>query len=212
MSHLAIGAALGSHRVRGTSSLRVTEGGSLVESLTDEVKLALASSGNFHGTLENSESYGKELYFVDGELYLRPRFGRFQRRPPTTEREPGAMRSELVSTPGAYFELLAPGVLLRDGGTAEVAGRSGRAVELAMAPRARARAHGRFPAEMARGRRSPRGTRARCPRQRQRRPPRGRARGCPRLRARRPSLCPRARGRAVQFPISEHRLKSPHPR
>ncbi|MCA9680076.1 MAG: hypothetical protein H6708_17290 [Kofleriaceae bacterium] len=127
-------AALGSHRVHITSKVEVKEGAEVVDSLSDDTILEVAADGQFHGKLDNSADYGREIIFTGGELYLRPRYARWHRRLPTEPGEPAHLRDELYAVLGDYFDLVGHAAEVSDKGAATVAGRAGRKVEIKLAP------------------------------------------------------------------------------
>lgn len=139
MPHQTVAAALGSHRFHGTSKTTVTDGAATVEELADETRIEFRDGGAFSAVLENSQDYGRQAVFADGVLYLRPRHGKFHRRPPVDDAEPGRIRDEVFATLGAYFELLAPGAELSDRGADQVAGRAARKIDITRAPEPRER-------------------------------------------------------------------------
>ena len=102
----------------------------MVETLTDHTAINRAADGDFHATLRNSKDYGRDVFFVDGQLYLRPRYGKFHRRPPVEQADPARIQDEMGGALAATLVLLAPGSALKDGGTRDVAGRAARVVEL----------------------------------------------------------------------------------
>jgi hypothetical protein len=129
---------LGAHRFRGVSELSVSEAGTVIESLADRTSIDFAADGDYHATLDNSRDYGRHVYHVDGLLYLRPRYGKYHRRAPTEDAEPGRIASEVFATLGAYYEPLAAQAKVTDGGRIDHHGRPARRIELSRAARARA--------------------------------------------------------------------------
>jgi hypothetical protein len=130
LTHAQVSALIGPHQVRGRSRHEVREGTELVEELDDEIAIELDSEGRYHAILNNSKEYGREVFFAGGALYLRPRYGKYHRRAPVDDDEPDRLRSEIFGTVAAHLELLAPGLAVEDGGTAEVGGRAARLVKL----------------------------------------------------------------------------------
>ncbi|HLU68214.1 MAG TPA: hypothetical protein VKZ63_18145 [Kofleriaceae bacterium] len=130
LTHAQLSALLGPHQVSGRSHLEVREGNELVESLDEDLSIQLDADGNYHAVSSNSQDYGRDVYFVDGALYLRPRYGKFHRRQPNQSTEPDRIRSEMFGSAAAHLELLAPGLAVADGGTVEVASRPARLVKL----------------------------------------------------------------------------------
>lgn len=137
LPHARVGELLGSHTVTGKSHTEVLEKGAAVESIDDEMGIELDAKGNYHAQADNSKEYGRDVYFVDGWLYLRPRFGKFNRRRPVDDGEAARLRGEVYGTVAATLELLAPGAALSDGGVVQVGGREARLVKLATARKPR---------------------------------------------------------------------------
>lgn len=136
--HRQLATAIGAHRFAGSSRVRLLEDGKEIELLEDETRLEVAAGGNFLARLDNSRDYGREAYFVDGDLYLRPRFGKYHRRAPTSDEEPLAIRDDVFATLGAYFEVAAAAAAIEDQGETTHQGRRARklGVSLAASPSA----------------------------------------------------------------------------
>ncbi len=130
--HSRIAGGLGAHSFRGTSKLRVTAGDEVVRSLDDETAIDYAANGDFRAILDNSREYGRHALFVDGTLYLRPRFGKYHQRPPTSDDEPAGIRDDIYATLGDYFDLVSAAAAPDDLGSVTADGRSGRKIELVM--------------------------------------------------------------------------------
>jgi hypothetical protein len=137
LRHADVTALVGPHTVTGRSHTEVHEKGVVIEVIDDEMGIEFDAKGNFHAQLDNSKEYGRDVYFVDGWLYLRPRYGKFHRRRPTDDSEPGRIRGEIFGSVGATLDLLAPGLAVSDGGPVQVAGRQARLVKLGPAQRPR---------------------------------------------------------------------------
>jgi hypothetical protein len=131
LGHDQVGVLVGPHVVAGRSHIEVREGATPVEVLDDETAIQLDGKGNYHAVLSNSKEYGREVYFVDGWMYLRPRYGKYHKRQPADEAEPARVRGEIFGGVAAQFDLLAGGVSLSDGGKTEVHGRPARKVVVA---------------------------------------------------------------------------------
>ncbi|HTE54186.1 MAG TPA: hypothetical protein VK698_25200 [Kofleriaceae bacterium] len=138
LGHAQVGALLGPHTVTGRSHTEVLEKGVVVETIDDEMGIEFDAKGNYHAQVDNSKEYGRDVYFVGGWLYLRPRYGKFHRRRPGDDGEAGRIRGEIYATVGATLDLLAPGVALSDGGKLQVSGRAARLIKLGTAPEPRA--------------------------------------------------------------------------
>jgi hypothetical protein len=135
--HHRVAGALGAHVFRATSSVDVTVTGGgepdAHEKLDVTARIEYAEPQRFRAVVENSADYGREIVFADGQLYLRPRYGAFHRRPPSDEHEPAGWRDDIYAELAGHLELLAPGLAVRDGGAADVNGRPARRIELARA-------------------------------------------------------------------------------
>jgi hypothetical protein len=132
-----IDAMLGPHTVTISTTTTITEAGHPVSDLTDRVTLELGENTSYHAVYENSADYGREIVWLAGKLYLRPRYQRWHERTPETPDEPERLRDQLTEAPFATWDLLAPGVEVSDLGTAQVAGRAGRKIAVKVAPEAR---------------------------------------------------------------------------
>lgn len=135
MPHHDVLAALGPHTVSITTHTTVEEAGKVTTELGDQTTLEIGEGATFHGLYTNTGDYGREVTFVDGTLYLRPRYQRWHARAPETTAEPGELRDAFFEPIAATWELLAPGVEPSGQGTAEVAGRAGTKIAIKMSPR-----------------------------------------------------------------------------
>jgi hypothetical protein len=123
-------AALGPHTAGVNSAITVTEAGKPVSELSDHAQVDNGTGDAYHAIYTNSADYGRETTFVDGTLYLRPRYQRWHARDPETPDEPAELRDRYFDAVAATWDLLAPGVELADRGALEVAGRAGRKIEV----------------------------------------------------------------------------------
>lgn len=130
----AIAAAIGPHELAIATTTTVDEGAARVSALDERATIEVGEAGAFHGVYTNSEDYGREVTFVAGKLYLRPRYQRWHGRAPEAADEPGKLRDGFAEAVGATWELVAPGVELDDRGVVQVAGRSARKIEFKLAP------------------------------------------------------------------------------
>jgi hypothetical protein len=126
--------ALGPHSYSISSETLVDEAGKRVEALSDRASIESAANGTYHAVYTNSADYGREVTFVDGKLYLRPRYQRWHGRAPETPEEPAEVRDSFFEAIGATWDLLAPGAELTDGGAATANGRAGRKIIVKLAP------------------------------------------------------------------------------
>jgi len=132
--HAEVARRLGAHTAKITSRIEVKEGDTVVESLSDETLVEISADGDYHARYDNSADYGREVIWQGGAMFLRPRYAKWHRRPPTDEQEPIAVRDQMYAVAGDYFDLVAHAAEVSDKGAAEVAGRSGRRVEIKLDP------------------------------------------------------------------------------
>jgi len=137
--HSRIAQGLGTHSFRGTSKVVIAANVETVRALDDETAIDYSASGEFRATLDNSLEYGRHALFVDGTLYLRPRFGKYHKRAPTHVGEPAGICDDIYATLGDYFDLVSTAATGVDKGTASIGGRSAHKIELAMADSPRPR-------------------------------------------------------------------------
>jgi hypothetical protein len=127
-------AALGPHTYSLNTSTIVDEAGKQVSNLSDHTTIELGTGNTFHATYTNSADYGREVIYVDGKLYLAPRYQRWHGRAPDSADEPAQLRDSFFDAIAATWDLLAPGAELTDAGTTQVAGRAGRKIVIKLAP------------------------------------------------------------------------------
>jgi len=129
LPHHVIAAALGAHTLTIAMATHVTEGGKPVTDLDDKTTIELGDR-SFHAVYTNSADYGREVVWTGGKLYLRPRYQRWHERGPETPNEPQQIEDSFAEPVAATWDLLAPGVEITDRGTVQIAGRTGRKIEL----------------------------------------------------------------------------------
>ena len=135
--------AIGPHSAVIDSKTIVEESGKPISELADHAAIENADRGGFHGVYTNSADYGREAIYVPpaansgsavaGALYLRPRYQRWHGRAPEVPDEPATIRDQYFAAIAAMWDLLAPGAELADRGSTQVAGRSGRKIEVRLA-------------------------------------------------------------------------------
>lgn len=133
--HRQVLVALGPHTATLSSATTVEEAGKPVSALTDTTKIEIGDAGAFHAIYGNDADYGREVIFVGGKLYLRPRYQRWHGRAPENTEEPAALRDQYFEPIAATWDLLAPGIELSDKGPADVAGRPGRKIAIQLSPK-----------------------------------------------------------------------------
>jgi hypothetical protein len=134
LPHHAVAAALGSCSVAISTTTTVDEGGKHVEELSDHVSIELGDKGAYHALYTNSADYGRETIFVDGKLFLRPRYQRWHARAPEAPDEPEQLRDAYYQAIDATWDLIAPRAELNDLGPAQVAGRAGEKIAVKLDP------------------------------------------------------------------------------
>jgi hypothetical protein len=126
--------ALGAHTYTITTETTISEAGQQVSALADRTVIDLGEGDSFRGVYTNSADYGREVTFVTGMLYLRPRYQRWHGRAPESPEEPAAIRDSLFEGIAATWDLMAPAAELVDVGAAEVSGRAGRKIVVQLSP------------------------------------------------------------------------------
>lgn len=129
-----VAAALGPHTYSISTSTIVEEAGKPVSELSDQTKIELSDKAPFQAIYTSSADYGREALFVDGKLYLRPRYQRWHGRAPDHPDEPLAIRDSFFTPIAATWELVAPAAELTDQGATQVSGRAGRKIAVKRAP------------------------------------------------------------------------------
>src|SRR5262245_46945908 len=123
-------AALGPHSVAVSTVTTVSEAGQPISELSDHAQIDNGDSGAYHAIYTNSADYGRETTFVNGKLFLRPRYQRWHARGPEAPDEPEALRDQYFDGVAAVWDLLAPGAELADRGQIQISGRTGRKIEV----------------------------------------------------------------------------------
>ena len=126
---------LGPHTATLAATTTVEEAGKPVSSLGDTTTIEIGDAGAFHAIYGNDADYGREVIFVGGKLYLRPRYQRWHGRAPESTDEPAALRDQFFEPIAATWDLLAPGIELSDKGPADAGGRPGRKIAIGLSPK-----------------------------------------------------------------------------
>ena len=127
-------AQLGDHRLIVTTQSEVREANKVLETLDDTTTIDLARDGTYRAIYENKNDYGREVVFLGGKLFLRPRYARWHERAPETDTEASEIRDQMASALGAHLAIYAHGLEVSDKGTVQEAGRAGHRLELKLAP------------------------------------------------------------------------------
>jgi hypothetical protein len=130
----------GAHRIAGASHVVVSAEGKPLESLDEQTLVERDARGVLHAVYTNSRDQGRELFAAGDTVWVRPRYGKFHRRPPAEPGEAERVASEVGGVFAAHLELVAAGIALRDAGAATAAGRPARRIVLGRGGGARPRA------------------------------------------------------------------------
>src|SRR5215510_4579739 len=106
----------GAQRFHGASRLVVVEEGRTVEDLEELAAVDQAANGDLHASYANSRDQGRELYATGGTIWVRPRYGKFHRRPPVAPDEAARTADDIYGAFAADFDLVAAAADLREGG------------------------------------------------------------------------------------------------
>jgi hypothetical protein len=120
---------LGARRVEARSTIEVAAGGRAPEKLEETFTLDSDGAGAFHVVHDNSRGVGMEAIATGGELYTRPRHGKFARRRPEGD-ESARLRQLVERAPYGMLEPLGRFCAVKDAGSVQLAGRSGRKLAL----------------------------------------------------------------------------------
>ena len=127
-------AAAGAHAITIKTQTIVDEAGKPVSELTDEATIENGDAGTFRGVYTNSADYGREAIFSGGKLYLKPRYQRWHGRAPESASEPADVRESFYGAIAATWDLVGYAAELTDRGVVQHAGKSGRKIEVKLAP------------------------------------------------------------------------------
>ena len=129
-------AALGPHAITIKTQTVVDEAGKPVSDLSDESTIENGDTDTYRAVYTNTADYGRETIYLANKLYLRPRYQRWHGRAPETTAEPTEIRESFYGAIPATWDLLGYAAELTDRGVVQVAGRSGRKIELKLSPSA----------------------------------------------------------------------------
>jgi hypothetical protein len=132
--HHTVAEAVSAHQVKITARYEVSENGQVVDQLSDETVIEAAADGTYHALYTNSADYGREVTWLGGKLYLRPRYAKWHVRDANNPREPGQILDQMFAVAGDYFDLVAFAAEVTDQGAETVAGRAGRRVAIKLSP------------------------------------------------------------------------------
>jgi hypothetical protein len=120
----------GPQKAAEKATVTVRRGGETVESLAEESVVERGAGGELHATYANSRDHGRELFAAGGIVWVRPRYGKFHRRPPARPDEAERAAAEIGGLLAAQLELCAAGLAVEDAGATTVAGRPARRLVL----------------------------------------------------------------------------------
>jgi hypothetical protein len=125
---------IGPHTLSISTATTVEEAGKPVDELSDHTTIELGDKSAFHAIYTNSADYGREVTYLGGQLYLKPRYQKWHQRAPESPDEPEQIDDQMAGAVFATWDLLAPGVELTDQGPAQVGGRAGRKIAVKLSP------------------------------------------------------------------------------
>jgi len=138
-SHDKVGAAIGAHKFSGSSTVEVLRGDTSLQKIEANVVIELDARGNYRAIRNLSGDYGREVIYLDGTLYLRPRYSKYHRRAPETKAEPTKLRNQFFSTLAEYLQPLANVLAIDKVSEVSFAGRSAYKITLTTADKPRTR-------------------------------------------------------------------------
>jgi hypothetical protein len=117
-------ARLGAHKMDASSTLKLESATRETQSLEETFAVEADGAGGVHLLHDNSRDNGFEAVATAGQLYVKPRYGRFTRR--RIEGDELARLRVAAETPAAaYVRLLQPWLQVREAGAVSVAGHAG---------------------------------------------------------------------------------------
>ena len=137
LSHSAVTARLGAHRLTCKSTLQTKVAGFAPRKVVQQMVLNVDQKGHFAAVKHTGPQHGQEVIWTGGWLYPRQRHGKFLRRRARAG-EPRKTANRLAGYLPAYMELLAPHLTLKAGGETTHEQRKALRVALAPAPKPKA--------------------------------------------------------------------------
>ena len=117
-------ARLGAHKMDAASTLKLTAPTREPTTLEETFAVEANGAGDVHLLHDNSRGNGFEAVATGGQLYVKPRYGRFAKQ--RIEGENLARLRVAAETPAAaYVRLLAPWLQIHEAGAVAVAGHAG---------------------------------------------------------------------------------------
>ena len=135
-SYALVLADLGAHTITIKTQTVVDEASKPVSDLSDESVIKNGDKGTYQAVYTNTADYGRETIFVGDKLYLRPRYQRWHGRAPESAGEPVEIRESFYGAIAATRDLVGYAAELTDRGVVQVAGKSGRKIEIKLDPSA----------------------------------------------------------------------------
>jgi len=133
-THTSVIAAIGVHAATIDTQTIVEDGGKQISLLSDHARIELGEAASYQAVYTNSGDYGRETTFVGGKLYLRPRYQRWHVRAPEAPDEPAELRDQYFGAVAATWDLVGFAAELTDRGPVQVGARTGRKIEVKLAP------------------------------------------------------------------------------
>jgi hypothetical protein len=126
---------LGARHFEATSSIKIEPAGQPVQQLDETYRLDSDGRGALHLLHDNAHAQGMEAVLVGGELYVRPRYGKFIHRKPEGD-EVERLRALVEGVAGDYVTMLERWLSVSEAGRTEVSGRPAVRLKLTAAPTA----------------------------------------------------------------------------
>jgi hypothetical protein len=113
---------LGAHRLTAGSRTQIEPPGRPVEQLDESYRLDSDGKGALHVVHDNSRGYGLEAVLLAGQLYVKPRYGRFAIHRPEGD-EVARLRDNVEGVAFGYLEVLRRWLVVKEVGRSEAFGR-----------------------------------------------------------------------------------------
>jgi hypothetical protein len=122
-------ARLGAHKMDASSTLKLESAARETQALEETFAVEADGAGSVHLLHDNSRGNGFEAVATGGQLYVKPRYGRFTRRRIEGD-ELGRLRISAETPAAAYVRLLQPWLQVHEAGAVSIAGHAGVKLKL----------------------------------------------------------------------------------
>lgn len=117
-------ARLGAHKMDASSTLKLESAAHESQALDETFAVEANGAGDVHLLHDNSRGNGFEALATGGQLYVKPRYGRFVHRRIEGD-ELSRLRVAAETPAAAYVRLLSPWLQIHEAGAVSVAGHAG---------------------------------------------------------------------------------------